>query len=142
MVKNFGELFTKVSELQKLQEEREKLKGERLELENRARAFFDSVIERYQQEESRIDERMEEAERENEANKAAIVALTRQQLKAEAAKEPFTDAECLGNLKAVVFSLPGRRGGPGEPYKQSFRRNAAFICGYSEPANLKLLSNL
>ena len=80
MDKNFDELFTKVSELQKLQEEREKLKGERLELENRARAFFNSVIEKYRQEESRIDERMEEAERENEANKAAIVALTRQQI--------------------------------------------------------------
>lgn len=106
MDKNFGELFTKVSELQKLQEEREKLKGERLELENRARAFFNSVIERYRQEESRIDERMEEAERENESNKAAVVELTRQQLKAEAAKEPFTDAERLGKLKAEVATYP------------------------------------
>ena len=39
MDKNFEELFTKVSELQKLQEEREKLKGERLELENRRGAL-------------------------------------------------------------------------------------------------------
>lgn len=106
MNKNFEELFTKVSELQKLQEERERLKGERLELENRARTFFDSVIERYRQEESRIDERMEEAERENEENKAAIVALTRQQLKAEAEKEPFTDVERLGKLKAEVATYP------------------------------------
>lgn len=106
MDKNFEELFTKISEVQKLQEEREKLKGERLELGNRARAFFNSVIERYRQEESRIDERMEEAERENEANKAAIVALTRQQLKAEAAEEPFTDEERLGKLKAEVVTYP------------------------------------
>ena len=106
MNKNFEELFTKVSELQKLQEERERLKGERLELENRARTFFDSVIERYRQEESRIDERTEEAERENEENKAAIVALTRQQLKAEAEKEPFTDVERLGKLKAEVATYP------------------------------------
>lgn len=106
MDKNFDELFAKVSELQKLQEEREKLKGERLELENRARTFFDSVIERYRQEESRIDERMEEAERENEANKAAVVALTRQQLKAETAGEAFKDAERLGQLKAEVATYP------------------------------------
>ena len=106
MNKNFEELFTKVSELQKLQEERERLKGERLELENRARTFFDSVIERYRQEESRIDERTEEAERENEENKAAIVALTRQQLKAEAEKEPFTDVERMGKVKAEVATYP------------------------------------
>lgn len=106
MDKNFDELFTKVSELQELQKEREKLKGERLKLENRAKAFFNSVIERYRQEESRIDERMEEAERENEANKAAVVALARQQLKAEATKEPFTDAERLGKLKVEVTTYP------------------------------------
>lgn len=106
MDKNFDELFTKVSELQKLQEERERLKGERLELENRARAFFNSVIERYRQEERRIDERMEEAEKKNEANKAAVVALTRQQLKAEAAGETFKDAERLGQLKGEVATYP------------------------------------
>lgn len=106
MDKNFEELFTKVSDLQKLQEEREKLKGERLELENRARAFFNSVVERYRQEESRIDDRMKEAEKENEANKAEVVALTRQQLKAETEKEPFTDAERLGQLKAEVATYP------------------------------------
>lgn len=106
MDKNFEELFTKVSELQKLQEEREKLKGERLELENRARAFFNSVVERYRQEESRIDDRMKEAEKENEENKVEVVALTRQQLKAETEKKPFTDAERLGQLKAEVATYP------------------------------------
>lgn len=106
MDKNFEELFAKVSELQKLQEERDKLKGERMELETRAKKFFDSVVERYRQEESRFDELMKEAEKENEVNKAAVVALTRQQLKAETEKKSFTYAERLGQLKAEVATYP------------------------------------
>ena len=106
MDKIFEELFTNVSKLQKLQEEREKLKVERLEQENLAREFFNSVIETYRQEESRYDERMEEAERENEENKSEVVSLTRQQLKAEARGESFTEEERLGRLKAEVATHP------------------------------------
>ena len=102
----FEELFTNVSKLQKLQDERDKLKLERLELENRAREFLNSVIERYRQDEIRIDERMEEAERENEENKSKIVSLTRQQLKAEAKGESFTEEERLDRLKTEVATYP------------------------------------
>lgn len=106
MDKNFEELFLNVSELKKLQEEREALKGERLKLENQSKDFFNSVVEKYQQEESRIDERMKEAEKANNVNKAAIVELTRQQLKAEVTGETFADMERLGKLKAEVATYP------------------------------------
>lgn len=106
MNKIFDELFTEISEIRNLQEEREKLIEDRLKLERLAGAFFDSVIEEYRQEELLIDECRAKAEKEHEANKAVLVELTKQQMMAEATGKAFTDTEMMEKIKTEVATHP------------------------------------
>ena len=99
-------LCNAVEELRQIVEVKERLEEERRELRTRAEQFYTLVIEKYQEGERQLAERIEQAEHEHQENKKEIVELTRQQLKAETEGSTFKDAERLERLKAEVATYP------------------------------------
>lgn len=106
MNEHFKNLFALVEEVRQNLEEMERLQEVSRTVAGEARKFYNSVIEKYRQEEKRIIDRMEQAEKENKDNKAEIVELTRQQLKAEATGGTFPGIPRLEKLKSEVATYP------------------------------------
>lgn len=106
MNEQFKVLCNTVEELRQIVEAKERLEEERRRLRTRAEQFYTMVIEKYQEGERQLAERIEQAEHEHQKNKKEIVELTRQQLKAETVGGTFKDAERLERLKAEVATYP------------------------------------
>lgn len=106
MNEKFKLLCDAVDELRQIVEVKEKLEEERRDLRNEAEHFYTLVIEKYQEGERQLAERIEQAEHEHQENKKEIVELTRQQLKVETVGGAFKDAERLERLKAEVATYP------------------------------------
>lgn len=77
MNEKFKSLCDAVDELRQIVEVKEKLEEERRELRNEAEHFYTLVIEKYQEGERQLAERIEQAEHEHQENKKEIVELTR-----------------------------------------------------------------
>lgn len=106
MDNHFKTLFALVDEVRQNVTEKESLQKESRKLRSRATELYNSVVERYQQERQQIVDRIEQAEKENERNKAEIVELTRQQIMTETSGGVFWEAERLESLKANVTTYP------------------------------------
>ncbi len=106
MNEKFKSLCDAVDELRQIVEVKEKLEEERRDLRNEAEHFYTLVIEKYQEGERQLAERIEQAEHEHQENKKEIVELTRQQLKAETVGGTFENTERLEKLKAEVATYP------------------------------------
>ena len=98
----FLRLSDAVETIRQKQEERERIGQEMAGIVAKATSHYCTISEAYRNEERRIDERMEHAEAENADSKGRIVELTRQQIQAETAGEPFTMRGELDRLKAEV----------------------------------------
>lgn len=102
----FLDLFAAVERLRALWEEMKDLRQQRQDLEKQGRAFCGEVIERYRAEEKTLEERQKAAEEENEANRAAVVELTKAQILAETSGADFKETERLDKLKTAVATFP------------------------------------
>ena len=102
----FLRLSDAVETIRQKQEERERIGQEMAGIVAKATSHYCTISEAYRNEERRIDERMEHAEAENADSKGRIVELTRQQIQAETAGEPFTMRGELDRLKAEVATYP------------------------------------
>lgn len=98
----FNILFALVDEVRQNVTEKERLQEESWKLRSRATELYNSVVEQYRQEKQRITDRMEQAEKENERNKAEIVELTKRQIETETKGCVFREVERLEKLKADV----------------------------------------
>jgi|GEM_PF-6402015 hypothetical protein len=106
MNKQFQTLFETVDTLKISLEERNRLIEEQNQLASTAREFMNSVFNKYKAAEKEIEELTEQAEHENEENKAAITEMTLQQLKARNGGEVFLENTKLDHLKADVSTYP------------------------------------
>lgn len=106
MEKCFDELIEKVLRVRELEEEREKMKSDREELLKRTSDAFSVIFEKYRNEEQQLDMMIKDAESENRENKAEIVRLTKESIKASAEGAEFIDIDKLNKLKADVATHP------------------------------------
>ena len=104
--KAYNALFDAVERLKALKAERDELRQQYRETEERARAFGAEVVRRYQTEENALEERRKQAEAENNANRAEIVKLSKQRIQAEISGAEFAGAERLEALEKAVTVYP------------------------------------
>ena len=106
MDNNFTMLFGSVDELREKQEKRENIKAAVADARRKADDLVSDILQKYREEESRIDEQTAQAEAKNERHKADIVRLEKERIKAGAGGGVFAHKEELAEAKAEVATYP------------------------------------
>lgn len=106
MNNNFIRLLDAAEEIRQMQENREKLKEKARGVRGDTLEHVRKSADAYQAKKQQYIDRMSKAEEENQDNEKRIVELTRAQIQAETAGEPFTMAEELARLKGEVAAYP------------------------------------
>ena len=106
MDNNFTMLFGSVDELREKQEKRENIKAAVADARRKADDLVSDILQKYREEEGRIDEQTAQAEAKNERHKADIVRLEKERIKAGAGGGVFAHKEELAEAKAEVATYP------------------------------------
>ena len=104
MTKPFLELFEVTEQLKNALAKRDRLQEERQLLTEHATSFIDEVIDKYYQEQKKIDDLIKQAEKENQEKETEIIELTKQLVKG--GMEQHAASLRLEKLKADVNAAP------------------------------------